>query len=177
MLISSKFQSHRQIWTSEDSDERENPVSGSEGRTSSTSTSTLAQLKGAVGSVISRVSVDVQAAVLKVPFANNAVQLSRVPGGILTLKRFAEELMKLSTESEDTHRRMWDLANTHDELLRFPYYRFNVASGMEEIGLEEWKKVTKIGALTRGYLSTPSIQVDIEQCSENLLNPGAIERT
>ena len=85
--------------------------------------------------------------------------------------------MKLSTESEDTHRRMWELANTHDKSLRFPYYRFNAGAGMEEIGLEEWKKITKMGALTRGYLATPSIEASVEKCAKTLSDPVSIEST
>lgn len=153
-------------------------VSGSEGPTSSTSTSRLTQFKGALGSVISSVRGSVGAAVSKVPLAETAAHLSRVPGGILTLKRFAQELVKLSTESEETHRKMWELANNvHDESLRFPYYRFNVTAGMEQIGLEEWKKITKMGALTRGYLATPSIEANVEECAKNLSDPASIEST
>ena len=91
----------------------------------------------------------------------------------MTLKRFAKELVKLSTESEDTHRKISELANSHDYSLQFPYYRFNIPSGMEEIGLEEWKKITKMGALTRGYLN--SVENEIERCAMNLLNPSPFE--
>ena len=137
--------------------------------------STLQRIKGATGSAISIVRGNIKTVVSNLPFADTAVQLSRIPGGLMTLKRFAEELVKLSTESEDTHRKMWELANSHEDSLQFPYYRFNVASGMEEIGLEEWRKTTKMGALTRGYLGTPSVESEIERCAENLLNPSPFE--
>jgi predicted acylesterase/phospholipase RssA len=158
----------------EDSDEAED-VPISEESTSSPSTNKLTRFKGALGSAISSVRGGIGVVVSKVPLAKKAVHLSKIPGGILTLKRFAQELVKLSTESE-THRKMWDLANNvHDESLRFPYYRFNVTAGMEQIGLEEWKKITKMGALTRGYLATPSIEVNVEECAKNLSNPASIE--
>jgi hypothetical protein len=150
----------------------------SEESTSSTSTNTLTRFKGAVGSAVSSVLGGVGVVVSNVPLAKKAVHLSKIPGGILTLKRFAQELVKLSTESEETHRKMWDLANNvHDESLRFPYYRFNVTAGMDQIGLEEWKKIPKMGALTRGYLATPSTEANVEECAKNLSNPASIEST
>jgi len=161
---------------SEDSDGAEDDVPNSEEATNSTSTRKFKRFKRAAGNAISSALVNIGTAVSKVPLATSAIQLSRVPGGILTLKRFAEELVKLSTESEDTHRRMWELANNaHDESLRFPYYRFNVPAGMEEICLEEWKEITKMGALTRGYLATPPIESNIEECAKTLSSPASIE--
>jgi len=73
---------------------------------------------------------------------------------------------------------MWELANNpYDESLGFPYYRFNVPAGMDEIGLEEWKKMTKMGALARGYLATRSVETIVEECAKTLFNPPSIERT
>jgi hypothetical protein len=48
---------------------------------------------------------------------------------------------------------------------------------MEEIGLEEWKKIKKMGALTRGYLATPSIEASVEKCAKTLSDPASIEST
>jgi predicted acylesterase/phospholipase RssA len=137
--------------------------------------SSLGRISAAVGSLISSVAGGVKAAASRVPFAEDAVQLSRMPGGLDTLKQFAKELVKLSAESEDTSRRMWDLAKSADTNLPFPYYRFNVASGMDDIGLEEWRENIKMGALTRGYLGTPSVAHEIEECAEILLNPSPFE--
>jgi Patatin-like phospholipase len=110
-----------------------------------------------------------------VPLMGTAGQYSRIPGGVMTLKRFAEELVKLSTDSEDTHRNMWERANSDDHSQRFPYYRFNVPSGMEEIGLEEWKNMTRIGALTRGYIRTPSVEKEMAGCAASLHTPSSFE--
>jgi predicted acylesterase/phospholipase RssA len=162
----------------EDSDGGEDNVPNLVEATSVTSTSTLTRAKRALGSVFSSVGVNIVSVMSKAPLANSAVKLSRVPGDALTLKRFAQELVKLSTESEDTHRRMWELANNpHDESLQFPYYRFNIPAGMEQIGLEEWKKITKMGALTRGYLATPSVETNVEECAKSPFNPTVIEST
>jgi predicted acylesterase/phospholipase RssA len=128
-----------------------------------------------VGSVISSLGGGIQAVASSLPFVEDALQLSRIPGGLATLKRFAKELVKLSTNSEDTSRKMWDLANSHDPGLCFPYYRFNIPSGMEEIGLEEWRSNTKIGALTRGYLKDSYVEHEIQRCAETLSNPSPFE--
>ena len=114
-------------------------------------------------------------AVSTVPFIDVAVQYSRIPGGVMTVKRFAAEVVKLSTESEDTHRNMWQRANSDGDLQQFPYYRFNVPSGMEEIGLEEWKNMVKIGALTRGYINTSSVEKEIAECASSLFKPSSYE--
>jgi len=117
----------------------------------------------------------VKTAISNLPLADTATQFSRIPGGIMTLKRFAQELVKLSTQSESTHRNMWELANSSDPSQQFPYYRFNVPSGMDEIGLEEWRDMIKMSALTRSYLLTPSVESELEQCAESLLNPAQFE--
>lgn len=172
-----------QEWTTsidadkDDAEGTEEQFSDSQPATNPPTTSILTSIRGGVVDTISRVPAIVGTTVSKLPFASTATRLSRVPGGLRTLKQFAEELVKLSTESEETHRKMWDLAHSHDDSLRFPYYRFNVLGGMDGVGLEEWKKITKIGALTRGYLSDPSTHALVERCSGYLLNPDSIERT
>ena len=162
----------------QDSGGTEDKVPKSEEMTNFTSKMTFKRFKGTAGNAISSALVHIGTTVSKLPLADHVVSLSRVPGGVLTLKRFAQELVKLSTESEDTHRRMWELANpSYDESQRFPYYRFNVPAGMEEIGLEEWNMITKIGALTRNYLATPFIETNLKECAKSLSNPIPIERT
>ena len=111
------------------------------------------------------------------PSTSGVAQYSRIPGGLVTLKRFAVELVKLSTESEDTHRNMWERAHSKDESQQFPYYRFNVPAGMDEIGLEEWKEMIKMAALTRGYLRTPLVEKEMELCAESVANPASFEST
>jgi Patatin-like phospholipase len=135
----------------------------------------LQKLKNGVKTFVSKVGGRVKEVATKVPLTETAVQLVRIPGGLMTLKRFAEELVKFSTDSEDTHRTMWDRANSHDESEQFPYYRFNVISGMDELGLEEWKHTQKIGALTRGYLRNPAVEKEMEQCARSLSDPATFE--
>jgi len=109
------------------------------------------------------------------PLADNVAQITRLPGGIISLKRFAQELVTLSTNSEDTHNRMSKIANSHDHRLRFPYYRFNVPSGMDKIDLEEWKKQQKMGALTWGYLRRDKVEREVYECAKCLFNPPGFE--
>lgn len=108
---------------------------------------------------------------------DKAGQMTRIPGGIKTVARILETLATLSTNSEHTHRRVWEEAHSEDESLQFPYFRFNVPRGMEKIGLEEWKATEKITALTRSYLESPDIKKELENCAEGLWNPSAIEST
>jgi predicted acylesterase/phospholipase RssA len=111
------------------------------------------------------------------PVADKAVQVARIPGGINTATRFLKELAKLSTESEDTHNKMWKAANSEDKSLQFPYYRFNVSSGMERIGLEEWRRAGKIISMTQGYFETAAVRKEMEECAKKLLNPSPFECT
>jgi len=140
------------------------------------SKSTFGGIKQRFTKVASSFAGKVKAAASTLPSTSGVAQYSRIPGGIMTLKRFAKELVKLSTESEDTNRSMWERA-PRDESQQFPYYRFNVPTGMDEIGLEEWKNMVKIGALTRGYLRTPVVEKEVEQCAEGLANPDSFEST
>lgn len=156
---------------SEESDGDEN-IPHSEGQTSSPSTSTSLRT-GTRGSAISTVRLNIGSVMSTIPLANNIAKLSRIPGGIQTLKRFSLEIVKLSTESEDTHLRMCERASNSND--RFPYYRFNIPTGMEQIGLQEWKKTTTIGALTRGYLTNPCVETEMEECAKNLCNLASIE--
>jgi predicted acylesterase/phospholipase RssA len=136
--------------------------------------------KGSFGGVkqrFKRAASKANAATSYFPSTSGVAQYSRIPGGLVTLKRFAAELVKLSTESEDTHRNMWERAHSHDESQQFPYYRFNVPAGMDEIGLEEWKDMIKMAALTRGYLRTPLVEKEMERCAESVANPWSFEST
>jgi len=127
--------------------------------------------------MLSEFARSVKTVASNVPLIGTVEQCSRIPGGVMTLKRFVEELVKLSTESEDTHRNMWGHANSDNHSQRFPYYRFNVPSGMKEIGLEEWKNMTRMKALTRGYIRTPSVEKEIAECIASLHTPSSFEST
>lgn len=54
--------------------------------------------------MISNVGAGVKAVASNVPLADTTIQFDRIPGGLMTLKHFAEELVTLSINSEDGHR-------------------------------------------------------------------------
>jgi predicted acylesterase/phospholipase RssA len=107
------------------------------------------------------------------PVADKAAQAWRFPGGLATAARFAEQLVKLSTESEKTHRTINAEVNSKDASAQFQYYRFNVQRGMDEIGLEEWDNWDLIVTLTRNYLED-SADV-LAECAKDLLHPPGFE--
>jgi predicted acylesterase/phospholipase RssA len=149
--------------------------SGGEESKRSDSKHHTSRIKRPLGSMISSFGGRVRTAASNLPLSNTAVQFFRIPRGVMTLKRFAQELVKLSTQSESTHTNMWELANSHDPSQPFPYYRFNVPSGMDEIGLEEWRNMIKMSALTRSYLRTPAVESELRRCAESLLNSAQFE--
>jgi predicted acylesterase/phospholipase RssA len=154
--------------TTSDSDESSDEEKG-------TDKSIRQRVKAMTSKVVSSIGSGTKAIASGLPFADEVVQVTRIPGGLQTLARFAEELVTLSTNSEDTHNTMSRLANSHDYRLRFPYYRFNVNTGMDKIGLEEWKKQTKMASLTWGYLQRNEVKRELEKCAESLLRPSRFE--
>jgi hypothetical protein len=86
-------------------------------------------------------------------------------------------LVSLSTGSESTHLRVYREANSKDEAAQFPYFRFNVLRGMDDIGLEEWSKVEVMTDFTRSYLQSPLVDDELRRCAGGLVNPAAFEST
>jgi hypothetical protein len=109
------------------------------------------------------------------PALDKAAQARRVIRGISTTIHFTTELVKISTQCEKTHREIYSESSSRDPLSRFTYYRFNVGNGMEDVGLEEWKKRGYITSLTRDYLDSPDVRKELEECAKVILNPAAFE--
>ena len=125
-----------------------------------------------------RIGSTVQAATEKIQSVTDiAAQLARVPGGIEVGLHIMNGVVALSTNSESTHRRVWGEAHSRDESTQFPYFRFNVDEGMEDIGLEEWKKVIDMTGMTRSYLDEPEVKEDLKNCARGLVFPSAFEGT
>ncbi|KAM0433498.1 hypothetical protein ACHAPT_004378 [Fusarium lateritium] len=51
------------------------------------------------------------------------------------------------------------------------YFRFNVARGLQDIGLEEWQMFDKMDAAAKAYLE--DVKANIEACCDRLKNPSA----
>ena len=107
--------------------------------------------------------------------ADKAAQVTRVPSGIKASVHLLNEIAKLSTSSESTHESVYREANSNDESAQFPYFRFNVLRGMDDIGLEEWRKVEAMTGFTRNYLNSQSVLDQLRKCAEGLVNPTALE--
>jgi len=93
--------------------------------------------------------------------------------GVPSLKPFkddvlhiGETLVAIATETEQTaekfRRERSLLASTRR------YYRFNVSHGLEDIGLEESKKVKEMAAATRRYIDSQEVYERIQECAGNI---------
>jgi predicted acylesterase/phospholipase RssA len=99
------------------------------------------------------------------------------PGGGKELLNVGKACVQLSTSCEPTHQDMLRSANAQDPQSRFPYYRFNVHSGMDDIGLEEWKVLVRIAELTRQYMQEGTPKMERAECAQKLIDPPPVERT
>jgi hypothetical protein len=82
------------------------------------------------------------------------------------LKFFSDTLVKIATQTEDTakifverHRRLHESGR---------YFRFNVQQGLQEVGLEEYKKSALIDAATAEYMDLRETKSAAQECSMNL---------
>ena len=93
--------------------------------------------------------------------------------GIPSLKPFrddlfhiGETLIAIATETEQTAEKFRRDKTHLDNIGR--YYRFNVARGLEEIGLEESKKRKDIAAATRRYVGLQDVLKQMQACANNV---------
>lgn len=75
-------------------------------------------------------------------------------------------LKELVTETEKTARQFHRDKPSLDNEGR--YYRFNVDSGLEEVGLEESKKKKEIAAATRRYVESQAVFKQMKACANSL---------
>lgn len=111
------------------------------------------------------------------PVARKTAEIYNVRAGVTTTFRIMNALVELSTNSKEVHERILRQLNSADESAKFPYFRFNVAQGMEGIGMEEWKQVNKMTEMTRGYLASHAVKPELQSCAKGLLYPQAVEST
>jgi predicted acylesterase/phospholipase RssA len=93
--------------------------------------------------------------------------------GVPSLKPFkddvlhiGETLIAIATETEQTAERFRRERALLDSTGR--YYRFNVVRGLENIGLEEAKKVKEMAAATRRYISTQEVHKQMQACAGSI---------
>lgn len=82
------------------------------------------------------------------------------------LKLFSESLVRIATETEDTaklfearHRQLYE---------RKRYFRFNVQQGLQDVGLEEYKRMALIDAATAHYMDMQGTKSASKECAMNL---------
>ncbi|CAN9172819.1 unnamed protein product [Alternaria alternata] len=90
--------------------------------------------------------------------------------GVPSLKPFKDDvphigdtLVAIATETEQTAERFRRERSLLDRTGR--YYRFNVLRGLEDIGLEEAKKVKEMAAATRRYIGSQEVHKQMQACA------------
>lgn len=90
--------------------------------------------------------------------------------GMPSLKPFKDDvfhigktLLAIATETEVTAEQFRRERPLLDSTGR--YYRFNVVQGLEDIGLEETKKVKEMAAATRRYINSQEVHKQIQTCA------------
>lgn len=87
------------------------------------------------------------------PFQNNVFHIGKT-------------LVTISTETEQTAEKLWRDKSHLDNTGR--YYRFNVARGLEDIGLEESIKRKEIAAAIRRYIESQDVFKQMQACAGNV---------
>jgi predicted acylesterase/phospholipase RssA len=83
-------------------------------------------------------------------------------------KFLGRTLVQIATETENTERRFIARWARHFDEKR--YFRFNVEQGLQEIGLEEYKKKGVIEAATEGYVTHMAQKFRVRDCIHTLIN-------
>ena len=96
-----------------------------------------------------------------------ALQKTEIPDNILKLM---SRLSSLATDTEATHKSFQDRWRRHLNTKRF--FRFDVAQGLEGVGLAAYKKQGTIVDATDDYLDDREQQIKLQACAENLMKKG-----
>jgi hypothetical protein len=81
-------------------------------------------------------------------------------------KFLSQTVVEIATETENTEKRFIARWAKHFDEKR--YYRFNVEQGLQEIGLDEYKKRGAMEAATEGYLTHMAQKFQLRDCIQNL---------
>ena len=107
------------------------------------------------------------------PLEGRVKCLVSIGTGVPSLKPFKDDvlhigktLVAIATETEQTAERFRRERPVLDSTGR--YYRFNVDRGLEDIGLEEAKKVKEMAAATRRYIATQAVHKQMQACAGNI---------
>ncbi|KAH7400365.1 phospholipase, patatin family protein [Cadophora sp. MPI-SDFR-AT-0126] len=93
----------------------------------------------------------------------------RTEGMKESVKGFVDTLKNMVTQ---TKRSADDFMKSHRNLTKIDgrqrYFRFNVDQGLQEVGLEEYKKTPLVEAATEGYMESPDRENLVALCANNL---------
>jgi hypothetical protein len=82
------------------------------------------------------------------------------------IKFLSETVVLIATETEATEKKFIARWCKHFDEKR--YFRFNVDQGLQDIGLDEYKKKGAIQAATEGYLTHVAQKFRVRDCIQNL---------
>jgi hypothetical protein len=106
------------------------------------------------------------------PLESRIKCLVSIGTGVPSLKPFRDDifcigktLVAIATETEQTAERFRRDKSYLDNTGR--YYRFNVARGLEDIGLEETSRRKEIAAATRRYVQAQEVFKQMQACAGN----------
>jgi hypothetical protein len=120
----------------------------------------------------SRFSLSVTAKVKSIPGAKAAVKAANTPKGLSTLMEMGNICKRLSTNSEHVHLRLQAKSESQGAERHFRYHRLNVERDMEDIGLQEYKKINEIDMHTAAYLEE---RVGLKNaCVQDLMEPAIL---
>jgi len=85
-----------------------------------------------------------------------------------SLATVAKNCANIATETEGTHRAFEDRECGDNGRFRGKYFRFNVAHGVEDVSLEEWKAMAAMYDFTYSYLKESEIRDKVIRCSDKL---------
>ena len=88
-----------------------------------------------------------------------------IPAGVLALLKMAGALASIVTNSEVVH----DVLE-RDAHEKFPYFRFDVARDVGDIGLEDWRKLGSMTAYTKAYMATFDLEKKKVTCAQSIID-------
>jgi hypothetical protein len=77
-----------------------------------------------------------------------------------------QTVVQIATETENTEKKF--IARWAGQYDNKRYFRFNVDQGLQEIGLEEYKKKGLMEAATQGYLTHTAQKFRVRDCIQNM---------
>jgi hypothetical protein len=108
--------------------------------------------------------------------------MARVPGlgffvgvvrGVKAIKEIALAGIGLCTSSVDVHQRMCQRAK--ERVIDIVYYRFD-PDGVDDVGLQEWNQLERLGQLTQSYVERADISHSLNHCVEQIVSTRVYER-